>query len=155
MTGARLDDRDTPLPLVDALQTALAAEHAAVYVYGVLGGQTSASETPELFAAVSSAYSHHRSRRDHLIGVLADLLEGTGQEPVGPAPGYDVPDRLGTPAAVDAAARGVEEACTGTYAALVAATTGDLRRWAVTALTDAAVRGLSFGGRPVDLPGID
>ena len=38
----------TPL---DALQTTLAAEHAAVYVYGVLGARTSPAAEPSLFAA--------------------------------------------------------------------------------------------------------
>ncbi len=35
---------------VEALQTALAAEHAALYVYGSLGARTSQSRTPVLFA---------------------------------------------------------------------------------------------------------
>ncbi len=42
---------------VDALQTALAAQHAALYVYGALGARTSQSATPVLFAEVSDAYA--------------------------------------------------------------------------------------------------
>ena len=34
---------------VDALQTTLAAEHAAVYVYGLLGSRTSQTAEPELY----------------------------------------------------------------------------------------------------------
>ena len=45
---------------VDALQRALAAEHAATYVYGAIGAATSVSATPDLFAAVSAAYAEHR-----------------------------------------------------------------------------------------------
>ncbi len=52
----------------DALQTTLAAEHAAVYVYGVLGGRTSKSAEPATYAAISSAYDAHRARRDQLTG---------------------------------------------------------------------------------------
>lgn len=52
------------MTVLDALQTTLAAEHAAVHLYGVLGAQTSASATPDLFAAVSDAYAAHRGRRD-------------------------------------------------------------------------------------------
>ena len=37
----------TPL---DALQTSLAGEHAALHVYGALGAKTSASATPGLYA---------------------------------------------------------------------------------------------------------
>ena len=80
----------TALP---ALQRTLAAEHAAVHVYGVLGAQTSSSSTPALFAAVSSAYAEHRSRRDLLTRAVTDLgatpvaaaargtTEGTGTSP--------------------------------------------------------------------------
>ena len=38
------------MSLVDALQVALAAEHAALHVYGTLGARTSASATPALYA---------------------------------------------------------------------------------------------------------
>ncbi len=44
----------------DALQTALAAEHAAVFVFGALGGQTSQSADPTLYAAVTDGYVTHR-----------------------------------------------------------------------------------------------
>jgi hypothetical protein len=65
-----------------------------------------------------------------------------------------VPEDLSTPEAVAATAREVEAACTTTYAAMVGATAGETRRWAVTALTDAAVRGLSFGAAPAHFPGL-
>ncbi|MGB0101641.1 MAG: DUF4439 domain-containing protein, partial [Nocardioides sp.] len=78
---------------IEALQTALAAEHAAVYVYGALGGRTSRAETPELSAAVSSAYASHRARRDLLTSEVVDL----GGEPVAAEAAYDVPGRLETP----------------------------------------------------------
>ena len=45
--------------------------------------------------------------------------------------------------------------CAATYAALVANTSGARRRWAVTALNDAAVRVLAFRGTPEMLPGAD
>jgi hypothetical protein len=40
---------------IDALQTTLAAEHAAVFVYGALGGRTSLSATPVLHDAIAAA----------------------------------------------------------------------------------------------------
>ena len=53
------------------------------------------------------------------------------------------------------AARELEEGCAATYAYLVANSVGPRRRWAVEALTDAAVRGLVFRGTPEMLPGAD
>jgi uncharacterized protein DUF4439 len=138
----------TALP---ALQRTLAAEHAAVYVYGALGAQTSSSATPELFAAVSAAYAEHRSRRDLLSRAVTEL----GATPVAAAPSYVLPERLGTPDAVTRAARRLEEGCAATYADLVANSVGERRRWAVEALTNAAVRGLVFRGTPEMFPGAD
>ncbi len=81
---------------LDALQTALAAEHAAVYVCGALGAQTSQSAEPALFVAVSEAYAAHRAGRDQLVARVADL----GAEPVAAEPAYELPADLGTTSAV-------------------------------------------------------
>jgi hypothetical protein len=134
----------------DALQTALAAEHAAVFVYGALGGQTSQSGAPTLYAEVTDGYVTHRGRRDRLIA----LIEAAGREPVAAEPGYDLPADLSTPAAVADRALALERACAATYAFVVASTTGDDRKWAIDALLDTAVRELSFGGKPERLPGL-
>lgn len=134
---------------VDALQTTLAGEHAAVWVYGVLGGQTSRSKDPKLYDAVSAAYRIHRGRRDQLIRSVIDQ----GAEPVVSEVGYQLPNDASTPARVTAAARTTEQRCATTYADLVARTTGALRGFAITALTDAAVRQLRFRGSPETFPG--
>ena len=134
----------------DALQTALAAEHAAVFVYGALGGQTSQSDDPTLYAEVTDAYVTHRGRRDRLIA----LLEGDGRQPVAAEPGYDLPADLSTPVAIAGRALALERACAETYAFVVASTTAEDRKWAIDALVDTAVRELSFGGKPERLPGL-
>jgi len=134
---------------IEALQAVLAAEHAAVYVYGVLGGQASQSAQPALFSSVSDAYATHRSRRDLLTGEITDL----GAHPVAAAAAYDVPDALGGPAAIARTARRLEDGCAAAYAALVESTTAHRRRWAVGALGDAAVRVLAFRGTPETFPG--
>lgn len=67
------------LPL---LTTLLAAEHAAVYGYGVLGARL--ADGP--LALARSAYDSHRARRDQLG---ARLLE-RGGDPEPPPPAYDV-----------------------------------------------------------------
>ena len=135
---------------VDALQTALAAEHAAVFVYGALGGQTSQSADPTLYREVTDAYVTHRDRRDALIA----LVLAEGRDPVAAEPAYDLPADLSTPVAVAGRALALERACASTYAFVVASTRGGQRRWAVEALLDTALRELRFGGDPERLPGL-
>ena len=48
----------------------------------------------------------------------------------------------------------MERACVSTYAALVAATTGAERVWAVDTLSAGALAELTFGGPPLPLPGL-
>ena len=134
---------------VEALQTTLAAEHAAIYVYGVLGARTSESGSPELYVALREAYDAHRARRDDLTGEIA----AEGEAPVAAETAYDLPFGLDTVAGVTRAARGLERACAETYSALVAQMTGARRRQALELLTDAAVRALEFRGTPEIFPG--
>lgn len=138
----------TTPPETDPLQTALAAEHAALYEYGVLGAATSASATPEQFAAVGAAYRAHRDQRDELTAMIREA----GGTPVAAEAAYEIPD-VRTSARVDAAAVRIEEACQETYAWLVAGTAGAERRWGVEALHMSAVRVLAFRGSPEIFPG--
>ncbi|MER7187610.1 DUF4439 domain-containing protein, partial [Streptomyces hyaluromycini] len=55
--------------LLKALQAALAAEHAAVYGYGVVGGRIGRQRLAE----ARSAYDAHRARRDALVREVRDL----------------------------------------------------------------------------------
>ena len=134
---------------VDALQSALAAEHAALYVYGALGARTSQSATPVLFAAVSDAFTTHRAWRDLLTSRLVD----EGVEPTPAAPTYELPATPATPAGVARAAVEVEERCATTYAYVVANTSETDRAWAIGALTRSATRRVAFGAAPETLPG--
>jgi Domain of unknown function (DUF4439) len=134
---------------VDALQTTLAAEHAAVYVYGLLGSRTSQATEGSLYQALRAAYDAHRERRDQLIGEIA----ATGATPVSAAAAYTPPAALDTTEGRYAAALALERGCASTYAALVGETTGARRLEAIGLLDDAAARELSFGGAPEDFPG--
>jgi hypothetical protein len=134
---------------VDVLQEVLANEHAAVYVYGVLGARTSESAAPDLHLALRAAYDVHRGRRDELTGQVAD----EGVTPVAAATAYEVPAGLETADGVTSAALELERACADVYAAAVASTTAERRSWAVGALNDAAVRGLGLRGTPEMFPG--
>jgi Domain of unknown function (DUF4439) len=134
---------------VQALQTTLAAEHAAVYVLGALGGRTSQSAAPELFEAVSAAFAAHRVRRDE----LTTAITGLGADPVAAEAAYDVPAGLERAERIARVARETEQSCATTYAWLVANTVDELRRWAIEALNETAVRVLTLRGTPEMFPG--
>ena len=137
-----------PLP---ALQQTLAAEHAAVHVYGVLGGRVSELADPTAAERLDAAYEAHRARRDQLRSVIADL----GEEPVAAAAGYRVDVKSRDAEELLRVARLTEERCAGFYAQLVASSVEGHRRWAIEALTDSAVRLLTLGGSPHAYPGAD
>ena len=61
----------------EALQKALRGEHAALYLYGVLGAQASQSRQPELFARLEEGYDAHRAARDE----LTELVSAKGLDP--------------------------------------------------------------------------
>ncbi len=134
---------------IDAMQSALAAEHAAIYVLGVCAAQTSFSAQRPLWRRLDQAVLVHQQQRDY----LADEIRRAGADPVAAAPAYEVPARLDKPRQVLAEARRIEAACATNYSALVAASEGDLRRWAMAALAQAAVRQLWFKGEAQDFPG--
>jgi hypothetical protein len=137
----------TPL---DALQAALAGEHAAVYVYGVAGGRLSASAYPDLAARVRSGYVAHRSRRDRLTLMVRDA----GGDPVAAAVGYQLSNPARTTDQLSGLARETERRAAEVYAQLAGSSSGATRRWAVDALVDASVRVLGFGGPPSAFPGL-
>ena len=135
---------------LEALQSALAGEHAAVYVYGVIGGRVSLSSDPELSNQVRTAYTLHRGRRDQLIA----MVRAVDEEPVASEVSYQLPSPASTPHLLKAAALELEHRCVAVYADLVGSTSGANRQWAIDALNDAAVRELTFGGNPEAFPGI-
>lgn len=136
----------TPL---EALQAALAGEHAAVYVTGVLGAQASESAQPDLYAALGASYRAHRRSRDQ----LTVLIHARGATPVAAEVAYAVPARLRSTAELNGAALQVEHRTAAVYGQLVENTTGAERRWALVALDGAAVRQLRFRGTPETFPG--
>jgi hypothetical protein len=136
----------TPL---EALQATLAAEHAAVYVYGVVGGRISRSAQPDLATRVDHAYVTHRGRRDQ----LTVMIRTAGATPVGGAVSYRLPTPCRTPDQLRRAALVTERRCAGVYADLTGSTSRAQRQWAIDALADAAVRELGFGGSEEAFPG--
>ncbi|MEV5438270.1 ferritin-like domain-containing protein [Streptomyces sp. NPDC052682] len=129
-----------------ALQAALAAEHAAVYGYGVVGGRIDARRRTEARAA----YDAHRARRD----VLAREVEELGGEPVAAAAAYALPFAVPDAAAAVRLAAELEDRVAGVYSDLVRAAGGTRRALAAEALREAAVRAVRWRGQSVAFPGL-
>jgi hypothetical protein len=129
-----------------ALQAALAAEHAAVYGYGVVGGRIREERRGE----AQSAYDAHRARRDALVREVRDL----GGKPVAAAAAYALPFPVPDPAAAVRLAAELEDRVAGVYSDLVRATGGERRRSAAGALREAAVRAVRWRGESVAFPGL-
>jgi hypothetical protein len=128
----------------------LAGEHAAVYLYGVIGGRVSVSAQRELWQLVRDAYTVHRGRRDQLVA----MVRAAGEEPVPAEVSYELPNQASSPAQLERASLVVEERCAAVYADMVGSTWGANRQWALEALEDAAVRLLGLGGEAEPFPGI-
>ncbi|MFF0159568.1 ferritin-like domain-containing protein [Streptomyces sp. NPDC005263] len=129
-----------------AVQAALAAEHAAVYGYGVVGGRVPRNRRAEARAA----YDAHRARRDALVRQVRDL----GGTPVSAAPGYALPFPVPDPASAVRLAAELEDRVAGVYSDLVRAATGERRGAAAGALREAAVRAVRWRGESVAFPGL-
>jgi Domain of unknown function (DUF4439) len=119
-------------PADAALFDAVAAEHAAVYGYGLV----SAHSTPDLNDLVSESLAGHRELREEGI---ARLAARKAPAPV-PAVGYRMPFDVATPTAAEKLAVRMEEDCAVAWrAVLEQAKASDDRQLAVTAMTRAAV----------------
>ncbi|MFF3467396.1 ferritin-like domain-containing protein [Streptomyces sp. NPDC002619] len=137
------DDRAAELT---AVQAALAAEHAAVYGYGVVGGRIGAERRTE----ARSAYDAHRARRDALAREVRDL----GGQPVASSAAYALPFAVPDAAAAVRLAAELEERVAGVYSDLVRAAVGERRGSAAEALREAAVRAVRWRGDSVAFPGL-
>ncbi|MGP3636729.1 ferritin-like domain-containing protein [Streptomyces sp. 24-1644] len=131
---------------LNAAQAALAAEHAAVYGYAVLGGRLTGRRATE----ATAAYDGHRARRDALVRTVRDL----GGAPVAADAAYALPFAVRDPAAAVRFAAVLEDRIAGVYSDLVRAAGGPLRREAAGALREAAVRAVRWRGTGVAFPGL-
>ncbi|MBV9831892.1 MAG: ferritin-like domain-containing protein [Marmoricola sp.] len=136
---------------VEALQKTLAAEHAAVFLYGVLGARTSGSQDRALLGHLQRTFADHRAQRD----ALTVLVSAHDADPVPSLVDYALPGPVSTPAQVVATARTIEQRVTRTYGELVASTAGTDRRWAIGSLDRSALREASFGAQVGNFPGLD
>ncbi len=130
-------DPDRPTdPGPAALFDAVAAEHAAIYGYGLV----SAHIMPDDNALVSEALAEHRERREAATTLLA---ERSVKAPL-PAVGYQVPMLVDSPADAARLAIRMERDCAVAWRAVLEQASGDDtaeqdRRFGGTALTQCAV----------------
>ena len=136
-TGTGPTATPSPAPVgtgqVDALQAGLAAEHAVVWGYAVVGGKVGA----DLVAQVRDADGAHRTRRDAIV-----TLVGTyGGEPVATGSSYALPFAVTDRRSALRLAVHLEQGAAAAWRYAVAATDDvAVRRVALAALADAAVR---------------
>lgn len=131
--------------VAEALNRALAAEHAAVYAFPVIAARFAA-----LHAKALDAQKEHENRRDRLI----ELLAVRGSASIDPLTVYRVPGLDDRESALSFA-RSLETACMGPYAALVGVTQNEERRIAATYLSRAAAAVVRWGGTVSPFPGLD
>ncbi len=133
---------------VEAFSAALAAEHAAIFGYGVVGAYLVGPAE----AAARAAEADHRDRRD----VVSLRIAATNATPIPAAPAYTLPFPVtDAPSAMKFAAV-LEEGAAGAWREALARTTGDDRTLALEALMSCAVQATRWrataGIVPVTVP---
>jgi len=119
-------------PADERLVAALAAEHAAIFGYGVLGARLDAA-TVSLAVQAEGA---HRSRRDALLL----RLTGKGTNPPAAEPAYALPHPVTNQPSALRLAVVIEERTAAAWRAALLYTDDEERRLALDALIDCAVR---------------
>ncbi len=116
-----------------ALYDALVTEHATIYGYGIV----SAHSTPDDNHLVAQAMAAHREQRETLLG----LLDKRGVVAPLTAAGYQLPIKIDDPTdAANLAVRMETDAAVAWRAVAEQSDNSDERSYAVTALTQSAVR---------------
>jgi hypothetical protein len=116
----------------DALGVVLAAEHAAIFGYGVLGARLSGAA----LAQGQQAEAAHRTRRDLLIVRLTKV----GITPPAAQPAYALPFPVTDPASAQKLAVQLEERTGAIWRVALGPTSDGDRKMALDALTDCALR---------------
>ncbi len=132
-TAEPTPDPDRPKdPAEAAWYDAVAAEHAAIYGYGVV----SAHVMPDDNELVSQAVAEHRDRREAALQILSDR---SAKAPL-PAPGYQLPIVVGSQKSAAKLAVRMESDCAVAWRAVLEQTDTDSdREFGTKALTQCAV----------------
>jgi Domain of unknown function (DUF4439) len=146
----------TPRAEIAALQGALAAEHAAVYGYGVVGailagaGQAGTGQAGTGQAGARADWTAHQVARDTLEAMLTRL----GATPVAASPAYRLPFAVTGTASAKRLAATLEEGVTRAYLGLVAVNNPSLRAFGAQAMQTSANRATAWSGTTVAFPGM-
>ncbi len=131
---------------LSALQAALAAEHAAVYGYGVAGAHLSGSQR----AAATADWVAHQIARDHLEA----MLRSRGAQPAAAAVAYQLPEPVRSRRAAATLALYLEDQVAPAYLGLVAMAAPDVRSFGARQLRGCALRAAYWRGSTVAFPGL-
>jgi hypothetical protein len=132
---------------IRALQTALTAEHAAIYGYGVAGAYLTGSTQAK---AATNDWLAHQVARDHLEAVLRSL----GAQPAAAAVAYQLPAPVRNASEAVALAAVLEERIATAYLGLVALSNDSLRDYGALQVQASALRASAWRGGTVAFPGM-
>lgn len=116
----------------EALASALAAEHAAIFGYGLVGARLDNNT----LALATQAELAHRARRDTLVSGLTE--RGAKAPPAEPS--YSLPEPVTDQPGALKLAIGIEERTAAVWRAALLSVEAADRRLAAEALTDCAIR---------------
>jgi Domain of unknown function (DUF4439) len=133
---------------IAALQTALAAEHATIYGYGVAGARlrgTARQSARQLWDA-------HRAKRDQ----LAALITARQASPMAAAAAYRLPVRITSQRTAGTLVAVLEERLATAYLGLVGADDPKLRTLGAASMQEAVTRAVRWRNAPLRdaFPGI-
>jgi len=130
---------------LDDLQSWLALEHEAVWLYGLIGARVDG-----VAPSAQTSYDAHRLARDRLLA----LVDEAGGEPVGPALTYG-DSRVDSSREARAAASSIEERVAAACVTVFGGADADGRRFAMSGLRRAALAALRWGAPVRAFPGLD
>jgi hypothetical protein len=131
---------------LSALQGALAAEHAAIYGYGVAGAHLTGARRQ----AALREWTAHQGTRDRLEA----MLTARGAVPEAARAGYRLPFPVRNTRSAISLAAYLDTHLAAAYAALVGVDDPKLRAWAAAQLRACAVRAAAWAGTTQAFPGL-
>jgi hypothetical protein len=143
-----MSSRAAPAPgTVRALQSALAAEHAAVYGYGVVGAHLTGSQQ----ATATTDWVAHQLARDRLEAMLRSL---SSSQPAASAVAYQLPIPVRNAREAVALAVELEDRVATAYLGLVALSSTAIRDYGAQQVQASALRAAAWRGSTVAFPGL-
>lgn len=129
-----------------ALQSALAAEQAAVYGYGVAGAYLAGGTQAE----AAADWVAHQEARD----ALEAMLRSRGAQPAPAAVAYELPIQVRTGNDAVSLAIMIEDRLTTAYLGLVTVPAVDVREFGARQVQACALRAAAWRGSTVAFPGL-